>query len=82
MQGSCGTNETYQELVLNSIVILDAGNYGCWKAQMKATIRGIVLLEWKAVDSGWKQPVTRGEDGTDVANYEELWTDDENKMAK
>lgn len=49
---------------------------------MKATIRGIVLLEWKAVDSGWKQPVTRGEDGTDVANYEELWTDDENKMAK
>lgn len=49
---------------------------------MKATIRGIVLLEWKAVDSGWKQPVTRGEGGTDVANYEELWTDDENKMAK
>ncbi|XP_056855389.1 uncharacterized protein LOC108838558, partial [Raphanus sativus] len=74
--------DSYRELVISSKVILEVGNYGFWKARMKATIKGIDPLAWKAVESGWKSPVARAEDGTDVPKLEELWTDDENKMAK
>lgn len=51
-------------------------------AGMKATIKSIDPLAWKAMESGWTSPVARGDDGKDVPKNEELWTDEENKMAK
>ena len=49
---------------------------------MKATIKGLDPLAWKAIESGLTTPVARGDDGKDVPKGEELWTDEENKMAK
>lgn len=64
--------KSYQKSVLNSKVIMDAGNYD------------LIFdpLVWKAVKSGWKQLAARGENGNDVDKSEEFWTDDENKMVK
>lgn len=34
------------------------------------------------MESGWTSPVARGDDGKYIPKKEELWTDEENKMAK
>lgn len=74
--------DSYCEMLSHLKVILEVGNYRFWKARMKATIKGIYHMAWKAVESGWTAPVARGDDGKDVPKGEELWTDEENKMAK
>ena len=73
--------DSYREMLSHSKVILEVGNYSFWKARMKARIKGIDPLAWKAVESGWTAPVARGDDGTYVPKGEELGTDEENKMA-
>ncbi len=44
-------------------IVLNADQYGHWKARMKQMIRGINEDAWTAVEIGWEEPtiVTGGE---------------------
>ncbi|XP_024009305.1 uncharacterized protein LOC112084409 [Eutrema salsugineum] len=74
--------ESYQELVNHSKVILNAGNYGFWKARMRSLIRGIDPLAWKSVLVKWEEPKQKNDSGADEPKPEEDWTEDERKKFK
>jgi len=73
--------ESYQELLNNSKVVLDDGNYGFWKSRIKSVIRGIDVFVWKSVLVKWEEPTIKNEDGS-FTRPEIDWTDDEMKKCK
>ncbi|XP_024010096.1 uncharacterized protein LOC112085206 [Eutrema salsugineum] len=73
---------SYQELVNHSKVILNAENYGFWKARMRSLIRGIDPLVWKLVLVKWEEPKQKNDSGADEPKPEEDWSEDKTKKFK
>ncbi|XP_024011236.1 paramyosin-like [Eutrema salsugineum] len=74
--------ESYKEMVNNSRIILDDGNYGFWKARIRSMIKGIDPLAWKAVTDKWEEALVADANGVFHPKPEESWTEEELKRAK
>lgn len=74
--------ESYQDIVNNAKVVLDAENYSFWKSRIKSVIRGIDIFAWKAVLEEWKEPSIKNEKGEVSVKPEKDWTYEELKKAK
>ncbi|XP_024010337.1 paramyosin-like [Eutrema salsugineum] len=74
--------ESYKEMVNNSRIILDDGNYRFWKARIRSMIKGIDPLAWKAVTDKWEEPLVADANGVFHPKPEESWTEEESKRAK
>ena len=50
--------------------LLYGNNYGYWKARMRAFIKSIDKLAWKAALTGWTPPIKKDEFENDVPKSE------------
>ncbi|CAM8884809.1 unnamed protein product [Rhodiola kirilowii] len=60
---------------------LPEGNkYGYWRVRMKAFLKSLDEMLWKAVEKGWTLTVTTEADGKVVLTAEDKWTEDNRKL--
>ncbi|XP_024009445.1 uncharacterized protein LOC112084527 [Eutrema salsugineum] len=64
--------ESYKEMVNNSRILLDDGNYGFWKARIRSMIKGIDPLAWKAVTDKWEEPLVADANGVFHQNQKKV----------
>ncbi|CAM8880355.1 unnamed protein product [Rhodiola kirilowii] len=59
---------------------LPEGNkYGSWRVRMKAFLKSLDEMLWKAVEKGWTLTVTTEADGKVVLTAEDKWTEEQQK---
>ena len=62
-------------------IVLNADQYGHWKARMKQMIRGINEDAWTAVEIGWEEPTIVTGDGKNPKPKED-WSEAERNASK
>ncbi|CAM8887243.1 unnamed protein product [Rhodiola kirilowii] len=56
-------------------LLLDGNKYGYWRVRMKAFLKSLDNMIWRAVEKGWTHPATIGEDGKETLLAEDKWNE-------
>ncbi|CAM8893276.1 unnamed protein product [Rhodiola kirilowii] len=61
--------------------LLEGNKYEYWRVRMKAFLKSLDNMIWRAVEKGWTHPATIGEDGKETLLAEDKWNEVERSDA-
>lgn len=60
---------------------LGGGNYGYWKAHMAVFLMSLDMRSWRAIISGWENPIEKDETGKITRKSKLKWINEEDNAA-